>query len=341
MKYTNYKAFERHLEEADAGLLADVYAVMGKEAFEVKAAGDRLVAVLLKSKKNPELALKVYNGEKLMLEDLLQELYSLPFFSDKRVVLIQNAESLSKVQTERLEEYLERPNRTLCLIISASAINRGTTFYKKLEKTGIILDIAEEKSWEKEKSTREWLFETVAKEKKRIGHEAVQMLQKQIGTDRALLTQELEKLICFIDDRDEITMQDIAAISTSVNTENIWQLSDAIFSRNANSALRITKGLLNEGTAFLALLRQIRAQVQTDYQICTILANGGTGAEVTATYPYMKGRILENHMQAASSYGLSRFKKAMLKIDETESMAKNGFQDDDFLAELLIANLVA
>lgn len=340
MKYTNAKAFEKHLEDADPKHLADVYAVIGKEAFEVKTAVDKLIKILLKPQKNPEFALKTYDGEKLLFEDLMEELHSLPFFSEKRVILIQNADGLSKNEIAKLEDYFSNPNRTLCLIISATAINRATNFYKKLEKAGIILDIAEEKSWEKEKSSKDWIFAKVSNEKKRISPEAINALQKQAGVDQATLHQEIEKLICFIGERNEITLQDIALITTSVNTENAWQLCDAIFSRNAGVALTIMKGLLNDGVAFLALIRQIRAQVQTDYQICTILANGGTGADVTAQYPYMKGRILENHCSAALSYGLSRFKKAMLKIDETESAAKNGLGSDDFLAELLITHLV-
>jgi DNA polymerase-3 subunit delta len=339
MKYTNVKAFEKHLHDADRAHLSDVYGVIGKESFEVKSAVDLLIKMLLKSQKNPEFALKVYDGNKFLFEDLMQELHSLPFFSEKRVVLLQNADELSKTETARLEDYFTNPNRTLCFIISASAINRATNFYKKMEKVGIILDIAEEKSWEKEKSSKEWIFARVAKEKKRIGPDVVSMLQKQIGTDLSTLAQEIEKLICYIGERNEITMQDVSAISTSINTETAWQLCDAIFSRNAAHALVVMKGLLDEGVPFLALIRQIRAQVQTDYQICTILSNGGSAQDITAEFPYMKGRILDNHCQAASGYGLSRFKKAMLKIDETESAAKNGLGSDDFLAELLIVAL--
>ena len=110
VKYTNVKAFEKHLQDADHKHLADVYAVIGKESFEVKSAVDLLIKILLKPQKNPEFALKVYNGDKLLFDDLMQELNSLPFFSEKRVVLIQNAEELSKVEMNKLEDYFARPN---------------------------------------------------------------------------------------------------------------------------------------------------------------------------------------------------------------------------------------
>lgn len=340
MKYTNVKAFEKHVQGSDKDHLADIYALIGKESFEVKKAADKLIAVLLSSETDPALALKIYQGEALDLNDLMQELRSFPFFCKKRVVLIQNAENLSKQEIAKLEDYFSSPNRAACLIFTASAINRSTNFYKKLEKAGVILDIAEEKPWEKEKSSKEWVMAKVAEDKKKITEEAVHALIAQAGTNQAFLFQEIEKLICFIGDRNEITAKDVAVITSSVNSDTIWQLSDAIFSRNGLHAFQIMKSLMEEGTAFLALLRQIRAQVQTHYQICTILANGGGSSGVTAAYPYMKGRILENNMQLASSYGLVRFKKAMLKIDETESFAKNGIGSDNALAEMLITHLV-
>lgn len=170
-----------------------------------------------------------------------------------------------------------------------------------------------------------------------MDRQVCQFLLKQLGTDQSLLYQEIEKLFCYVGDRSEITLQDVSMISTSVNVENVWQLGDAIFRCDVNSALRISKALLNDGTALLALLRQIRSQFQTKFQICSILKNGGTSAEVVQQYPYMKGNILERNMQMALNYGMPRFKKGMIKIDETELQAKNSGADSDILLELLIA----
>jgi len=340
MKYTNFKAFERHLESTDAKLLADIYMITGKDAFERKTAVDKLVETLLKGQKNPELALKVFDGNKLPVNSLMDELNALPFFAEKRIVHIQDADGIVKKDTLAIENYFANPNRTLCLILSASAIASTTTFHKKAEKAGIILDIPEEKPWEKEKSSSEWMLSKVASEGKKIAPQAAQMLQKQLGTDHALLHSELEKLFCYIGDRQEITPDDVSSISASVNVENTWQLCDAIFSRNANAALRIAKGLLADGVPFLGLLRQIRTQVQTDYQIGCMLASGGTAADVSHQFPYMRGQILDRHIQAAQAYGLQRFKKSMLKIDETESLMKNSQGEEDFLAEMLIIKMV-
>ena len=91
----------------------------------------------------------------------------------------------------------------------------------------------------------------------------------------------------------------------------------------------------------LSLLRQIRSQFQTDYQISCILAEGGGASEIAQNYPYMRGTILDKHIQTAKSYGKHKFKEGILALDETELKIKNSAADDNFLNELLILKLTS
>lgn len=340
MKYTNLKAFEKHLDGARPAHFSDVYLILGKERFVRKTATDQLVAALLAGKKNPELCSKSFEGDRISESVLNEELQSLSFFVDKQVLIIDQAESLSKAAMKALELYFERPNRSLCLVLSATAINHATNFYKKAEKTGVVLEFADEKPWEKEKTMTEWLVAKTASHNKRIDPQVCQHLIKQLGTDPALLHHELEKLLCYVDTRPTITIQDIAAICTSINSDTGWQLGEAIFRRDAATALRISKALIAEGTAFIALARQIRHQFQTQYQICTLLASGGTANDVSQQFPYMRGAILDRNIKLSQEYGLHRFKKGMQTIDQTELMAKSSVSNNDLLAELLIIKLI-
>jgi DNA polymerase III subunit delta len=340
MKYTNMRAFEKHLEGASPKHFANVYMVLSKESFARKVATDRLLGSLLAGKKNPELCFKVLSGENLTIENIFEELHGLTFFTEHQIFLIENADKAEKPVIKAIEEYLAKPSPSLCLIISAAAINHSTNFYKKTEKIGIVLEIEEEKGKVKEKTMMEWVVSTISVSGKKIDPKACQHLIKQVGTDMALLHNEVQKLLCYIGDRPEVTVKDVGAICARINLENAWQLGEAIFNRDAPAALRISKALMDDGTSFLSLLRQIRHQFQTDYQVCTIMANGGSSYDISQKFPYMKGFILDRHLQSAQAYGPMRFKKGMQKIDELEIKAKNSGTDEDLLTELLIINLI-
>jgi len=339
MKYANMAAFEKHLEGAAPNHFAEIYLVLAKEAFVRKQATDALTSLYLKGEHTPEFCLVAFDGEKHSVDGIMQELKNIPLFSKKRLFIVHNADAFDKSDTQKLESYAESPNRSVCLALSATAVNRATTFYKKMEKVGVVFDVADEKPWEKEKNVVDWLCSESGKMGKKMPSHLCLFLVKQLGTDQHLLLSELHKLICYVGDRPIITENDISAICSVVNLDNAWQLGEAIFRRDATTALRIGKGLLDDGAVLIVLLRQIRSQFQTEFQVCSIMTNGGTPADVAAEYPYMKGAILDRHVRLSQEYGMPRLKSGLLAIDETELQSKNSMVDPDFLAERLIIKL--
>ena len=269
-----------------------------------------------------------------------QELQAFSLFSTRQIFAIMQGEKLKAKSKELLEKYFAKPNRSLYLILSAESLTTTTNFYKKAEKVGVILDLNQaEKPWEKEQRLVEWLKAYASSQGKKMDTPACQFLLQQLGTDQALLSQEIEKLVCYIGSRSEIVSKDISSICLSANLETGWQLGEAIFKKDSASALRISKALLRDGTVGIALLRQIRTQFQTEFQICSILASGGTAADVGSAFPYMKGNILNRHMQMAQGYGMDRFRQGLIQIDKTEVLAKNSSTDPELLVDLLLIKL--
>ncbi|NGX42863.1 MAG: hypothetical protein K940chlam7_01151 [Chlamydiae bacterium] len=339
MKYSNLRSFQKHLQEAAPQHFVPVYMLLGKDDFDRKEAVQQLVPALLGKSKPPDHALRVFDGERLSIDEVEQDLHSMTLFADRRVVLINHAEKLNKQATSKLEKYFENPNPSLFLVISASTINRATRFYKNAEKMGIVLDIAEEKPWEKENSLAQKVVEKVQKQGKTIDQNTSRYLIKYAGMDQASLQQEVEKLICYVGERSQITEEDICAICTGVNTKNVWQLGDAIFRRDAKLALSVANGLLADGESFFGLVRLIRSQFQTKFRICSIFLAGGGDAEVQKQFPYMRGQILQQNTQLARSYGTDRFRKGLLAIDHSELLAKNSGLSYPLLFERLIFTL--
>lgn len=332
MKYTALQAFAKHVREAAPDHFASLYFVLAKEAF----ARDEAVK-LLEQKLNCEW--KTLDAKKLEPNQLNDEANSYSFFSRQKCIHIRNLQDLAKHTQQALEVFVEKMPRDLRLILSAETWNRATKFYKNVEKQGIVLDIPEEKSWEKEGAMQQWLVARAAQEGFQLRPDAAQLMTQQLGTDALQLTQELLKLTAYVGTRKEITVQDINAICDVVNVQNIWQLGDALMQRDGGAAIKISKALIADGLPFFVLMKQIRTQVQTKFQICSILSTGGTPADVASQYPYMKGRILDQNCRMAQNYGMARFRRAMLVLAETELMAKSQ-SDDGWLAERLITQLI-
>lgn len=338
MKYDNLNAFEKHLADTPSQQFKPLYLVLGKEAFECQEAIQLLLRFLLPSQSR-ELSLSTWEAAQIEEEALWTALYSRSLFSETRVIWIQQADKLKKSIQEGLEKFLTRPQPSLHLIISASGWQKNTSFYKTIDKEGIILELAEIKPWEKEKRLAEWVNKQAIAARKLMPYPVCQSLVRQLGCDPSVLTQELEKLFCFCGERKEITQQDIEAICTKQQNESIWQLGEALFRRDTHTALQVGYHFLQQGQALLPLLRQIRSQFQTEYQISLLLAQGKRGPDITLEFPYMKGQILERHMWQAQHYGLEALKKGLLALDAIEIRTKNSQVEEKVLMELLIVQL--
>ncbi len=339
MKYTHLNAFKKHVQDSIPDHFSDIYLILAKEEYTRREAIDCLIHSSLPDVKSLEMSLRVFDAAEQSANSVLQELETLNFFVKKRIVVVHHIDHFDKASTLKFEAYFAKPNRSVMLILSAEAMNRTMTFYKRAEKAGVVFDVPEEKPWEKEKSLTEWVLQEALTHQKQMNHSTALSFVKRIGHDQSLLHQELKKILCYIGDRPAIQIVDIEAICTITQMDTGWQLGEAVFQKNAGEALRMARGILAEGTAFIGLLRQLRSQFQTQVAISSILLNGGTAADVTVEFPYMKGAILDKNIRQSQGYGMEHLKRGLLMIDQTELAAKSTGANIEFLADMLLIKL--
>lgn len=339
MKLNSSRAFEKHLEDAYPKHFAGLYLIVAKEDEERRLAIKTAEKMLSKILTNPKMSMESRTANKWRMGDLLGELQSAGFFDPIRLVFVHEIQDYSKEDLDKLYEYLKNPNASVKLIMSCSSFSKVSNFYKLCEKEGIILDIAEEKPWEKEKNVADWLAHRSKEHGKTWQQQALQALLRQIGPDKGVLEQELFKLVCYVGERTTITAEDVATICLTQNVQNAWLLGESLLKKDIKGALEASRAAISDGGNIIQMMRQARSQFATQLQIATILENGMGASEVVQQYPYMKGSILERNLQIAQLTGSEKLKKGILAIDATELHAKNSQTDPQFLADQLIFNL--
>ena len=203
----------------------------------------------------------------------------------------------------------------------------------------MVLELAESKPWEKEKRLVEWMGKQAAMARKQVSFLVCQALVSRVGFDRMAVEQEWEKLLCYTIEKSEITLQDLERLSPPPRAESLWQLGEAIYRRDATGALQMAHALAVEGEAVLPLLRYLRSQFQTGYQMCLLLAEGRNAQELAQEFPHLKGQLLEKSARQAQHYGEDAFKRGLLAIDAAYMRVKNFAMDEQWLVELLVLEL--
>jgi DNA polymerase-3 subunit delta len=245
VRYDNFRAFQKHVKDAFPLYVSPVHLIIGKNAIENQEAVHFLLDLFLPNKEVRKLSLIQLEASQLEEMQLSTALHSFTLFSKTRVIWIQNIDKLKKNVQELLEKFCSHfVSQQNIILSSSSPIVKNSTFYKTIEKQGSILEFIEMKPWEKEKQLMDWLPKQAALSSIKISYAACQKLIKQIGLDAAILSQELEKIICYCGKREEITIEDVEKIGSYQSHETIWRLGEAIFDRDVKTALEVSRAFL-------------------------------------------------------------------------------------------------
>jgi DNA polymerase III subunit delta len=188
-------------------------------------------------------------GEALKAITKLREaLQTLPFFGSGKVVWLRDCNFLgderaasSQAVTETLVELAEElknfdwpRNSGIRLLISAGKVDKRKTFFKTLDKIGLVETFsawsADDQDWvERAESAART---AVHLRKKKISGEALGELVSRVGPHARQLESEIEKLSLFTGSRTDIEFSDVAAVCSRNKTARAFALGDALGDRD-------------------------------------------------------------------------------------------------------------
>ncbi len=270
MKYHDLSAFQKEITSS----LPLLCLILTKEIDEQK----HLVKAALKS---CTLPLKTFDALTFSSKAFHQEVETLPFFDERKLLSIHGIDQLYSDDFKVIQPYVEKPNSCVSLFLTASSLSLQSRFVKLIEKKGVLFHSSNEKPWELEKRLADWLVSEALEAGVRLAQSTAAVLVKT-GSNRASLKNELDKLICYVGKRQEITLNDVQKVITQIPQETLWQLGDAIFWCKKTHALKIGRMLVEEGMVLFPLIANLRSQMQTGIHILTALSEGGEGEVVMA-----------------------------------------------------------
>lgn len=193
-----------------------------------------------------------HSGEALKaLARLREALQTLPFFGTAKVVWFQNCNFLGDERaataaavTENLsslaQELKDFKWQNVRLLISAFKVDKRKSFYKTIEKIGLVESFVawslDDKEWASEAESL--ALRLLKARKKDISDPALAELIENVGPNRRDLANEVEKLILFVGERPNIEPQDIRAIVTRHKQARAFVLADALGARDLPRLLR-------------------------------------------------------------------------------------------------------
>lgn len=334
MRYQQLQSFEKQLQQAFPDHLSPIYMVVAQDPFERKNIIKNILATL--RRKDDSSTFIFHEANALPIEKILEQLNTRSLFGGPTVVVLDGIEKLKKADVEVLENYLERPSRFSYLLIGGSSLKSHPSLYQKGKKEVVLVDLAEEKPWDRQRRLKEWVIAQAAKEKKAFSADAAAQLLEQIGPDMPALEQELIKLVCFVGERTRIELKDVQTICSSRTASTGWQISEALV-WGGRSVQQEHMDL----SALLALVGQIRYQLQIGHQIAACLGQGISTHELAGYFPSLKPQMLDKYIGEVRKRKAGFFTQGLQFLFHLELSCKSSSTDPQVLFDLFTHKLYA
>jgi DNA polymerase-3 subunit delta len=216
-----------------------IYVIAGKDESLVGARCRELLDGLLEPSQRATGFLDAEAGS-IPASEVLDELRTAPFLTDKRVVLVRNADAFVTYNRPLLEKYFDKPCPTGRLILVTRTWDARTKLAKKLPNVGKLVKVAQP-------SRRELPQRLIAYAKdaydKKLGLPTATLLIELTGDELTRLYSEIDKLALFADAEKVITQRHVESLIGHNRLFNAFAVIEAVVAGNAGQAVERLRGM--------------------------------------------------------------------------------------------------
>lgn len=227
---------------SDLADLKPVYLIYGGEQLLLERAVRRLKS-RLQEVADLDFNFDVFDGDSADIDAILTAANTLPFMSEKRLVVVRDADKLPASALAALAEYAADPADHTCLVLVARKIARNTRLFKAVDALGGTFEYCAPKRSEYPARVA-GMFEERGRH---VDLDAAGVLVRAVGRDLRRLEMEVEKIVAYTGEATTLTREDVAAVMSFIAPASVFDLLDAIGSRDSRISLMLIAELTGQG----------------------------------------------------------------------------------------------
>ncbi|MCR5674162.1 MAG: DNA polymerase III subunit delta [Lachnospiraceae bacterium] len=358
---------QRLATERREGILYPGYLFYGEEDYLRRSDSRFLLRSLGVQEK--DMNCTCFSGGQTQPEAVLETAMTLPFFAERRVILIEDSgwfaakkrgdkdtsedagetvdasgsadESAGGSAAGRmLAEYFKHPTETTQIIFVERDVNRTTALFKALDKFGFTLSCDQPA----EDDLKIWIAKKLADAGFRVEEKAAETLLSLCAgglageprIDMNMLKNEMDKLISYCMGREAVTTADVRAVCSDSLTDSVFSMVDHMARGDSRGAMALYQDMLAMKQAPFKILALIRRQFN-NILLVTELAQAGRSQEEIAKKLALHPFVVKMCAGWGRDFGRDRVRQILTSCADSEMAIKRGRMTDMIAVETLIA----
>jgi DNA polymerase III subunit delta len=276
---------ERFVSELESRKLRASYVFVGDEAFFRKRFRDAILDHLVPADLR-DFSLFEFDLAENDLAEVLDRARTPSLMAPFQVFFVHGVKTLfgrgsNEEKLAAIEEYCKNPNPDALVVFVADHISipadvrrmemQDKDRYQRIRDTmGHYCGIVELARVEEGEAVR-WISDYCSSRAVKIEADGARELVDALGGDMMMISNELEKLILYVGEKKRVTLGDVETMVLAAKQRSLYELTDAISSRDRVRALEILDAILSSGEGEEAAIGHIYMLAKTFRQMLVIL----------------------------------------------------------------------
>lgn len=318
------KILSQHIK---SGQFKSVYLLCGDEDYLRKQYRDRMKDAMVG---DDTMNYSYFEGKGISVKELMELGETLPFFSERRLIVVENSGFFTSSQDE-LSAYIKEMPESTCFLFVEKDVDKRNKLYKAVSSLGYVANL----SAPDERTLIRWINGLLKKEQRYMSDAALGYFLGRIDTDMENIRRELDKLVVYTDGSTEITKEDIDAVCTVYTESQVFDMVTAVAQGQQSKALELYYDLVAQKEAPMRILYWITRQFNQLYQIKDLQSKGYPD-HIIAERMGVRDFVVRKNKGLCQRFSLAELRRAVQICVEREEEVKTGKMNDRMAVELLI-----
>ncbi len=281
-----------------------------------------------------------YDLDDTPITEALTDAMTVPFMTEKKVVIAENARFLGteKVKTKiqhdeaALTRYLDAPTDSTLLIITApvAKLDKRKLLVKTLNTFTVVA--CELKG---AKDLTVWARRQAGNAGMTFDTNALDLFIKRVAHSSEFAYHEMRKLLMYVRGENRIDEDAVKAVITKNIEDNVYEITNALLEKNHRKALSVYHDLITHSEDPMRILSTIVFKYREILHVKSLLAKGFKQRDVAEHYNVSSGRAYYM-VQNAKAVDLERLKTHLKHLESLDFNIKSGRLDKRIGLELFI-----
>jgi DNA polymerase III subunit delta len=276
---------DRFLTEVQSHKLRPAYVFVGDEVFFRKRCREAILEHLVPAELR-DFSLFDFDLSETDLAEVLDRARTPSLMAPFQVFFVKGVKTMfgrgsNEDKLSAIEQYCKDPNPDAVIIFVADHISipadvrrmdmQDKDRYERIRETlGQYCGIVELARVEEGEAVR-WIADYCVTREVKIEADAARELVDALGGDMMMVSNELEKLILYVGEKRRITLGDVETMVLAAKQRSLYELTDAISSKDRVRALEVLDAILTTGDGDEAAIGHLYMLAKTFRQMLVIL----------------------------------------------------------------------